>query len=80
MALLSTILSRRAPILGIVGAGSSLLARNLVKRFATALEGNPERSKIVDRSTSALADWVGDGVPGVEGRNHIDYEMCEEEI
>ena len=56
MALLSTILSRRAPILGIVGAGSSLLARNLVKRFATALEGNPERSKIDDRSTSALAD------------------------
>jgi nitrite reductase/ring-hydroxylating ferredoxin subunit len=45
-----------APLLGMVGAGVCLYGRNFLKKFATALEGNPEVSGVNDRSASASAD------------------------
>jgi len=43
-------------LVGVAGAGMGFYARNFLKRFATAIEGNPERSGVADRSTAASAD------------------------
>lgn len=51
-----TFLTRRLPIAGLLGIGVSLYTRLFFKKFATALEGNPERSLIGDRSVAADAD------------------------
>ena len=56
MALASTAISRSNPIFGLVGVGASLFGRNFFKKFATAVEGNPELSGIADRSVAASAD------------------------
>jgi len=56
MAIASTVLSRRIPVLGLIGVGSSLYGRNFLKRFATTIEGNPEKSGICDRSAAAAAE------------------------
>jgi len=45
-----------APVVGMVGAGVCLYGRNFLRKFATALEGNPEVSGVNDRSASASAD------------------------
>jgi len=47
---------RRHPVVGLAGVGASLYGRNFFKKFATAIEGNPEASGIADRSTAASAD------------------------
>jgi hypothetical protein len=43
-------------VVGILSAGICLYGRNFLKKFATALEGNPEMSGIGDRSVAASAD------------------------
>ncbi len=56
MAFASTVVVQRNPFFGLVAVGASLFGRNFLKKFATAIEGNPESSGIADRSASALAD------------------------
>lgn len=45
-----------APMVGMLGAGVCLYGRNFLKKFATALEGNPEVSGVGDRSAAASAE------------------------
>lgn len=52
----STVLVSSHPIFGILGIGSTLYGRNFLKRVATTIEGNPERSEVCDRSAAAIAD------------------------
>jgi len=56
LAVASGLLGSRAPVVGILSAGICLYGRNFLKKFATALEGNPEMSGIGDRSVAASAD------------------------
>ena len=56
LAIASTVLGRRIPVLGLVGAGVSLYGHNFLKRFATVIEGNPEKGGVGDRSAAAAAD------------------------
>lgn len=56
LAVASGVLGSRAPVVGIMSAGICLYGRNFLKKFATALEGNPEMSGVGDRSVAASAD------------------------
>lgn len=53
--LLSVIIGRRKPLLAVIGAGVGLLVNNFIKKCATVIEGNPERSGVNDRSAAAAA-------------------------
>lgn len=55
LSLLSVIVGRRKPLLAIIGAGVGLLGNNFFKKCATLIEGNPERSRVNDRSAAAAA-------------------------
>lgn len=56
LAVMNPVLIRSQPIAAIAGSGLFLFARNFLKKTATVIEGNSERSLIDDRSAAALAD------------------------
>ncbi len=53
LSFLSAIFGQKNPILATVGVGIGIAGHNFFKKFATAIEGNPEASGIADRSTAA---------------------------
>lgn len=56
LAVASIVLARNNPFIALSGTGLTLFARNFLKKTATVIEGNPERSLIADRSVAAMAD------------------------
>mmetsp|Transcript_2132 Transcript_2132/g.3002 ORF Transcript_2132/g.3002 Transcript_2132/m.3002 type:complete len:357 (+) Transcript_2132:167-1237(+) len=53
-AIIGAIIGRNKPLLGLSLAALSLYGKNFLKKFATAIEGNPEISLIEDRSIAAI--------------------------
>ena len=56
LAFANPVLIRGQPVVAIAGTGLFLFARNFLKKTATVIEGNSERSLIGDRSSAAIAD------------------------
>lgn len=56
LAIVNLVLTRNQPIVAITGTSLFLFAKNFLKKTATVIEGNPEKSLIDDRSAAALAD------------------------
>mmetsp|Transcript_6608 Transcript_6608/g.9682 ORF Transcript_6608/g.9682 Transcript_6608/m.9682 type:complete len:446 (+) Transcript_6608:3-1340(+) len=54
-AITATAFIRRSPAASVAGAGLGLCGYHFLKRLATVIEGNPERSGVNDRSVSASA-------------------------
>lgn len=55
VALGSVLFGSSQPIFGILGAAIGVLGNRFFKKFATAIEGNPEASGVADRSAAAEA-------------------------